>query len=302
MFARSRRTESVSEPSWFRTALDQKPDVLGVDVQGCQIRSRVWGDANLPPLVFVHGGGAHSAWWDHIAPFFSRTHRVIAPDLSGHGNSEYRPAYDLDTWAAEVLAVSAAASSSGRPKIVGHSLGGWVTARAAMTYGKQIDSILVIDSPLRESAPEEALLRSRNRLVTGYRTQSEIVARFREVPAQAVILPYIARHIALDSVRKSATGWTWKFDPAIFCTNLIAETPSGQELLEETMSRMPCRQGYLRCEDGVVTQAMADRIRSVMQLRGPFVELAEAGHHPMLDQPLPLVAALRTLLEFWSIT
>jgi pimeloyl-ACP methyl ester carboxylesterase len=47
---------------------------------------------------------------------------------------------------------------------------------------------------------------------------------------------------------------------------------------------------------------MADRIRSMLQLRGPFVELAEAGHHPMLDQPLPLVATLRTLLEFWSIT
>jgi hypothetical protein len=47
---------------------------------------------------------------------------------------------------------------------------------------------------------------------------------------------------------------------------------------------------------------MADQIRSVLQLRGPFVGLAEAGHHPMLDQPLSLVATLRTLLEVWSIT
>jgi hypothetical protein len=47
---------------------------------------------------------------------------------------------------------------------------------------------------------------------------------------------------------------------------------------------------------------MAAQIRSILQLRGPFVELAQAGHHPMLDQPLPLVATIRTLLEFWSIT
>jgi pimeloyl-ACP methyl ester carboxylesterase len=47
---------------------------------------------------------------------------------------------------------------------------------------------------------------------------------------------------------------------------------------------------------------MADRIRSMLELRGPFVELAAAGHHPMLDQPLALVATLRTLLEMWSIT
>jgi pimeloyl-ACP methyl ester carboxylesterase len=302
MFLRSRRIESANEPSWFTAALNQRPDALDVDVEGCRIRSRVWGDADLPPLVFVHGGGAHSGWWDHIAPFFSRTHRVIAPDLSGHGDSEFRTTYDVDTWAAEVLAVSLAATSSRRPTIVGHSLGGWVTARAAMTYGDHIDSILIIDSPLRDSAPEEALLRNRKQLVAGYGTRSEIVARFRVVPAQRVILPYVVQHIALESIRKTAAGWGWKFDPAVFCANLVPQMPAGQELLEETMSQMPCRQGYLRCEDGLVTPAMADRIRSIMQLRGPFIDLAEAGHHPMLDQPLPLVSALRTLLEFWSIT
>jgi pimeloyl-ACP methyl ester carboxylesterase len=31
----------------------------------------------------------------------------------------------------------------------------------------------------------------------------------------------------------------------------------------------------------------------------PVVELADAGHHPMLDQPLALVTGLRTLLTFW---
>jgi hypothetical protein len=51
-----------------------------------------------------------------------------------------------------------------------------------------------------------------------------------------------------------------------------------------------------------VPPAMAEQIRSILQLRGPFIDLAEAGHHPMLDQPLPLVSALRVLLEFWSIT
>jgi pimeloyl-ACP methyl ester carboxylesterase len=78
--------------------------------------------------------------------------------------------------------------------------------------------------------------------------------------------------------------------------------PADEESLETMMAAMRCRLGYLRCGAGVVPPVMADRIRSMLQLRGPFVELAEAGHHPMLDQPLPLVATLRTLLEFWSIT
>ena len=302
MFTRNRRTESQSPPTWFTAALDQQPEHFDVDVRGCRIHLRAWGDADLPPLVLVHGGAAHSGWWDHIAPFLSRTHRVIAPDLSGHGDSDRRDAYDLDTWAQELLALPAAAGSSGRPKIVGHSLGGWVTATAAENYGKQIDSILVIDSPLGERAPEEARLRDRKPRATGYHSRNEILGRFRVVPAQEVMLPYIAHHIARESVHKTPAGWTWKFDPAIFAGRLNPETPVEQELLEDMMAQMPCRLGYLRCEHGLVPPEMADQIRSIMQLRGPFIELAQAGHHPMLDQPLPLVSTLRTLLEFWSIT
>lgn len=94
----------------------------------------------------------------------------------------------------------------------------------------------------------------------------------------------------------------WKFDPAIFGGEFLQPTPADEESLESMLTAMRCRVGYLRCEAGLVPPAMAERIRSLLQLRGPFVELAQAGHHPMLDQPLPLVATLRTLLEFWSIT
>jgi pimeloyl-ACP methyl ester carboxylesterase len=198
------------------------------------------------------------------------------------------------------MEVAAAAGASGRPIIVGHSLGGWVTATAARHYGNQINSILVIDSPLHDRAPEEARLR--NRKHTPYRTKNEILERFTAVPSQEVILPYIRQHIAAESVRKTAGGWTWKFDPAIFGGQLLDPTPADEEMLEDLLAEMPCRIGYLRCEAGLVAPAMGERIRSTLQLRGPFVELAEAGHHPMLDQPLPLVATLRSLLEFWSIT
>lgn len=251
-------------------------------------------------MVLVHGGGAHSGWWDHIAPFFSRTHRVIAPDLSGHGDSGTRGTYDLRTWASEVMETSSAAGATGRPIIVGHSMGGWIAATAATGYGEQINSILVIDSPLLDRAPEGARLR--NHKHTPYRTRDGILARFTAVPSQDLVLPYIRQHIAVESVRKTGGAWMWKFDPAIFGGELLEPRPTDEESLEIMMAQMRCRIGYLRCEAGLVPSAMAERIRSMLQLRGPFVELAEAGHHPMLDQPLPLIAALRTLLEFWSIT
>ncbi|NKZ10752.1 alpha/beta hydrolase [Mycolicibacterium septicum DSM 44393] len=289
-------------PAWFTSALEQTPEHSTIDVDGCPIHVRSWGDPDKPPLAFVHGGGAHSGWWDHIAPFFARTHRVIAPDLSGHGDSGTRTEYALSIWAREVLAAAEASGSSARPTIVGHSMGGWVGASAATRYGSQIDSILVIDSPLRDRAPEEVRLRNRRRDTAGYPTEDEILARFRAVPKQDVTLPYIGHHIAVESIRKTDDGWVWKFDPDIFGGHLLDETSADEEILENTFARIPCRVGYLRCEDGVVPPRMADQIRSMLQLRGPFVELAEAGHHPMLDQPLPLVATIRTLLEFWSIT
>src|ERR1700721_2676799 len=86
----SRSCQMPSEPpSWFTAAIDQTPDHCDVEVDGCRIHLRVWGDEEQPPVVLVHGGGAHSGWWDHIAPFFSRTHRVIAHDLSGHGDRHH---------------------------------------------------------------------------------------------------------------------------------------------------------------------------------------------------------------------
>lgn len=289
-------------PTWFTVAVNQRPEHSDIEVDGCRIHLRLWGRTGQPPLVFVHGGGAHSGWWDHVAPFFSHSHRVIAPDLSGHGDSGTRSAYHLSTWAREVLAASMHAAPARRPVIVGHSLGGWVTARAAQHYGRQIDSIVVVDSPLRGHAPEESRLRHRKRREFGYRTKGEILARFNPVPSQAIVLPYVAQHIAAASIRRTLKGWFWKFDPEVFSSPALEEESEDQEMMERMLAEMPCRVGYLRCADGLVPQGMGDLIRSVLQLRGPFVELAEAGHHPMLDQPLPLVATLRAMLEMWSLT
>lgn len=289
-------------PEWFHKALTHTAEHSAIDVRGCRIHLRMWGDTDKPPLVFVHGGGAHSGWWDHVAPLFTTTHRVVALDLSGHGDSGTRPEYSMSMWAREVIAAAEASGSSAQPAVVGHSMGGWVGAAAATRYGKQINSVLVIDSPLRDRVPDRSRLANRRRDTPGYRTEAEILARFRAVPTQQVTLPYIERHIASQSVRKADNGWVWKFDPEIFGGLRLEETPADEAILENVFARIPCRMGYLRCENGLVPPPMADQIRSLLQLRGPFVELAEAGHHPMLDQPLPLVATIRTLLEFWSIT
>lgn len=126
---------------------------------------------------------------------------MIAPDLSGHGNSGTRTGYDLETWATEVMEILPAAGVSGRPTIVGHSMGGWVAATAAILSGDEINSVVVIDSPLRDRAPEAERLRNRKR--KEYGSREEILARFAPVPPQELVLPYVAKHIAAESIRKA---------------------------------------------------------------------------------------------------
>ncbi len=48
-----------------------------------------WGDPEAPPLILQHGGRDHARSWDFVAAAFAKHYRVLAPDLRGHGDSEW---------------------------------------------------------------------------------------------------------------------------------------------------------------------------------------------------------------------
>ena len=93
-------------PAWFSAALAASADVAVVTVDGAPISYRAWGGNEPSGLVLVHGGAAHARWWDHIGPLLAQGRRVVAVDLSGHGDSGRRERYSLDGWAREVMAVA----------------------------------------------------------------------------------------------------------------------------------------------------------------------------------------------------
>ena len=146
-------------PDWFTAALATEPERARIDVEGTPVAYRAWGQPGGPGIVLVHGGAAHSRWWDHIAPLMTAGRRVAALDLSGHGDSGRRETYSLDMWAREVLAVAAAAGITAPPIVIGHSMGGFVTLRLASLYGSRIAGAVIIDSPIRDLTPEEQAAR-----------------------------------------------------------------------------------------------------------------------------------------------
>src|ERR1700744_6434369 len=133
-------------PSWFTRALAAPVISAAVTVAGTEIAYREFGDGAGSGIILVHGGAAHARWWDHIAPLLASGRRVVAVDLSGHGDSGRREKYTLDGWAGEVMAVAAHAGFAGPPVVVGHSMGGFVALRTAVLYGADLAGIVVIDS------------------------------------------------------------------------------------------------------------------------------------------------------------
>ena len=282
-------------PAWFTAALAAPVQARRTTVEGTGIAYRAWGEPADRGIVLVHGGAAHSRWWDHIGPLLANGWRVVALDLSGHGDSGRRDSYTLDAWGREVLAVVADAGITTPPTVIGHSMGGLVTLRLASVVGSRIAGAVAIDSPVRDLTPEDRAARQRRAFgpLRVYPTRQAAMARFHPVPDQPV-LGYIRDHVAATSIRPvggDGCGWTWKFDPRIF---------TREQFTPELLSRLDCRVALFRAEYGIVTTQLGEVMYDRLGRVAPVVEIPVAGHHVMLDQPIALVAALRTLVSDWD--
>lgn len=280
-------------PQWFSSAIAQAPEHLTLEHEGLRLHYRAWGGRGQRVVALIHGGSAQGGWWEHVAPYLATGHRVVAPDLSGHGLSDRSPRYGMEVWSEEVRALleveSAAAEEA--PVVVGHSMGGWVTMMLAGRHPDLPAAIVVVDVPIRDRSPEEraAQARKQSAALRVYATQDEALAHFRLTPEQDTALPYVMEHVARTSIREVEGGWTWMFDPQIW----QRASEARPDLREVT-----CPTTLLACEKGLLSLEMAGR--GAARLAGSVVvaQVPNAGHHVMMDQPLSLVTALRLSLAY----
>lgn len=285
---------SEQHPDWFAHALEQPYESREVEVDGARIAYRAWGKGGATPVVLVHGGAAHAGWWDHTAPYLSADHRVIAIDLSGHGDSGHRQSYSLETWASEVLAV-AAAESDATPAVFGHSMGGFVALTAARDHGSSLRGVAAIDSPVRALSAEAKawIAEGSHGDMPGnkvYPDRDTILGRFRTLPEDNSTLPFVRDHFAAASIRQVDGGWTWKFDPRIFFS---------AQMEPEELAAADCSVALIRGERGMATTDITDLVAERLGGHVPVTLIPDAGHHIMLDQPIALIAVLQTLLGQW---
>jgi pimeloyl-ACP methyl ester carboxylesterase len=275
-----------AKPTWFEAALSAKTVSRAVSGEdGAEIRLKEWGsESDRSPLVLVHGSSAHAGWWDHIAPPLAQDRLVVALDLPGHGDSSIRDHYDYASWAADVAGVAKAVTGPRRPIVVGHSLGGLIALMAAHRFGLELTGVIAIDAGSRHRDEAFALeLRRRASVRSVYPDRNTAIGRFRLRPPQRHALPYVLEHLAENSVRRSAEGWTWRFDPRTF-----DRMPFTHDRLAEPL----CPAILLRAEYGRLTASLASTMQAHLSRPVEVRLLREAGHHPMVDQPLALIEAV----------
>src|SRR5438132_6842317 len=105
-----------------------------------------WGNQDAPPMILLHGGQDHCRNWDWVAARLRRDWHIIAPDLRGHGDSEWSAdgsytmagyIYDL----AQLIDQQRLAPVT----IVAHSLGGNIALRYSGLFPDKVRKLVAIE-------------------------------------------------------------------------------------------------------------------------------------------------------------
>jgi pimeloyl-ACP methyl ester carboxylesterase len=118
----------------------------GVDVGSVHLAYRSIGAPDAAPMVLLHGLGLDGSNWETIAAGFAASHRVFAPDLRGHGASDWPGAYSVELMRDDVLGFLDALGL-GPVTLIGHSLGGSVAMLFAEDYPDRIARLVLEDAP-----------------------------------------------------------------------------------------------------------------------------------------------------------
>lgn len=161
-------------------------------------------------LILIHGYGSNSETWGRVVDKLSKAFELFTIDLRGMGRSgRYGKKSVRQTWADDVA--SAIAVLAKEPVVlVGHSLGGWVSAAIAAQYPDLISKAILVEP--YTGAYSGVRKQSRQRPQSDRKTRAELI-RSALTPKdlqQAVAKEY--EGASDDSVRRIAKMW-FEMDP-----------------------------------------------------------------------------------------
>ena len=278
-------------PEWFLKSIANKGvDVLINDPNG-DISYSKWKSNNQSKnlLILIHGTGAHKKWWDPIAPQFIDDTNVIAVDLPGMGDSDFRQKYSIKDFGSCIFSIIEKEKKDAQIEniyIVGHSLGGQVAAYLASEYKDLVTSLIMIDTFIRPpdydpSEHEGGPLRK----IKYYPDKKTILQRFRLMPTQECKNDWFLRYIAEYSVREVEDGWRWKFDDLMF---------NSLERLFGYKFSFKCPALFIYGANSLLMSGnILSNIKKMYSDIMEFEKVDEAAHHVPLDKPLEIVDIIK---------
>ena len=281
-------------PTWFKESISIKGTELSIDMKDGKITYSKWDSKtesdNL--LIFIHGTGAHKKWWDPIAPQFLNDSNVIAVDLPGMGDSDFRETYSITDFGRcifEIIEKEKNEMNIENIYIVGHSLGGQVAAYVASENKNLVTSLIMIDTFIRPpdydpSQHEGGPLRK----IKHYADKITILERFRLMPKQECNNTWFLRYIAEYSVKETSEGWRWKFDDLMF---------NSLERLFGYKFSFKCPALFIYgAESLLMSGNILSNIKTMYSDVMDFEKVNNAAHHVPLDKPLEIVDIIKKRL------
>ena len=187
-----------------------------------------WGNPTAPPLLMLHGGRDHCRNWDWAAAALRERWHIIAPDLRGHGDSQWSTdgSYGLTGFVYD-LAQLVHQQQLAPVTIIAHSLGGHIALRYAGIYPSSVAKLIAIEGlgpPLPALAErvqrsiaermDEWILEQRRlagRLPRRYPSIEDAFRRMQEENPH--LTAEQARHLTVHGVNQNEDGtYSWKFD------------------------------------------------------------------------------------------
>ena len=307
-------------PEWFKWAVAQEPEQTFVTSHGTRTEALSWGEIGKPGLLLVHGNSAHAEWWSPLAPYLAKDYRVTSMSLAGMGNSDWREVYRFQDFADDAEAVARATGlyDGGRkPIYIGHSFGGGQVFFTAARYPQHMHAAILVDTGFGGPPPEVLEERKKRQEVLAsnpspdrptriYPTLAKALERFRLMPPQPAENYYVLDFIARRSLKRaplpggqtgpdgSGEGWTWKFDP-----NMWEKMDRTDGNFGGAMPKLQVPMIHLYGDRSRIIDRKKSGEPSFLDGQVQEIEIPDSHHHVMIDQPLALVAALRTLLASW---
>jgi pimeloyl-ACP methyl ester carboxylesterase len=190
-----------------------------------------WGNEHAPAMLLIHGGRDHCRNWDWVAERLRDRYHIIAPDLSGHGDSDWikGSSYTEINYVYDIAQL-VHQKNMAPVTVIGHSLGGSIALLYSGLYPETLKKVVAVEglgpSPdmvkrMRAKSTAERMRgwigmrrEAAGRQPRRYATLEDAVTRMKEENKH--LTDEQARHLTVHGAIQNEDGtFSWKFDNAV---------------------------------------------------------------------------------------